>query len=245
MTNSKSSPSLDSARSVARALRGVADSERAKNYRWFFKTGKGQYGEGDVFIGVTVPQVRRIARGALHVPLCELDRLLQSKVHEDRLCALIILTHRYESANELERRAIFDFYLAHTDRINNWDLVDVSCHKIVGRHLEAKNRALLHRLARSPSLWERRIAIVSTAWFIGKSDLTDTFAIARILLYDPHDLIHKAVGWMLREAGKKDIEALRAFLTKHATTMPRTMLRYAIERMSAAERERWRVVKKV
>lgn len=221
---------------IQRALRKRGDPERAKNALWFFKTGKGDYGEGDTFIGVTMPLVREVARTFRALPRTQLRSLLKSPVHEDRMCALVILTEQFQRASEKERNAIYHFYLRSTAHINNWDLVDVSCHKIVGSYLVDKERSILRKLAQSPVLWERRIAIVSTLAFVARNDLDDTFSLAAMLLHDTYDLIHKAVGWALREAGKKDEKRLKDFLDTHAHTMPRTALRYAIERLPSKER---------
>lgn len=205
----------------------------------FFKTGKGQYGEGDIFIGVRVPVVRSIAKQFIDLSLTEIENLLESPIHEHRLVALIILTYQIKKADQATSEAIYRFYLKRTDRINNWDLVDVSCRDIVGRYLTDKDRRILYRLAGSSSIWERRIAIVSTWWFIRQGQLEDTFKLASILLQDKHDLIQKAVGWMLREAGKKDEQGLLLFLENNAHLMPRTMLRYSIERLDQTDKVRF------
>ena len=205
----------------------------------FFRTGPGQYGEGDVFIGVRVPEVRAVCRECRDAPLAAVLALLESRIHEERLLALLLLVHAFERGDDTTRRRIFDAYLAHTAFINNWDLVDLSAYAIVGGYLASRSRAPLARLARSHSLWERRIAIVSTFHFIRRGDLAETLRIADLLLNDPHDLIHKAVGWMLREAGKRDGAALRTFLDARHQRMPRTMLRYAIERFDEPERQRY------
>lgn len=217
-------------------LKRVATPARAEVSQRFFKTGKGEYGEGDVFIGVTVPACRVIAKKYADLSLADIKRLLASKIHEERLMALIILTEQYRK-NPSE--ALYRFYLAQTKHINNWDLVDTSAYRIVGEHLLHRSRAILDRLARSRNMWERRIAIVSTFRFMQQREVSDTFRIAKKLLQDPHDLMHKATCWMLREAGKKDLTALRHFLQMYAGRMPRTMLRYAIERMSPTERQKW------
>ncbi|MGZ8829021.1 MAG: DNA alkylation repair protein [Thermoanaerobaculia bacterium] len=222
-----------------RRLRELADPRRAKTSRWFFKTGPGHYGEGDRFLGLTVPQLRLIAREFRALPLAGLTRLLQSPWHEERLLALIIAMERYTRGDWQERDALFRFYLDNLEWVNNWDLVDVSAPAIVGTHLQDAKRSLLVRLARSKSLWERRVAIVATQHFIRNGDLADTFRIAKMLLRDEQDLIHKATGWMLREAGKKDRAALEKFLNEHAAKMPRTMLRYAIEKFPPALRRRF------
>jgi len=229
-----------SAREVRRQLAAVADAERAKGSARFFKTGAGQYGEGDVFIGVTVPQQRVIARANRALPLDELASLLKSRVHEERLTALLILVDQYERGDDDTQVACHDFYLAHLAWVNNWDLVDSSAAYLVGAHLVGRRRDLLYKLARSKSMWERRVAMVATLAFIQRGEHADAVAIAELLLDDQHDLIHKATGWMLREVGKRVGEApLRTFLRAHAATMPRTALRYAIERLPAAERKTW------
>jgi len=219
-------------RAVQKALRAKARSEKAVLLKSFFKTGPGQYGEGDLFIGVTMPEIRKIVRLHSGLSFSEIRKLLKSPVHEERLTALLMLVQRYQlAATEAEKRLLFNFYTAHLRWINNWDLVDSSAHHIVGAHLEKKERALLRRLARSGNLWERRVAIVATWHYIRKGDARETYRLALLLLNDPHDLLHKAVGWMLRETGKHcSAHALEAFLESHATRMPRTMLRYAIER---------------
>ena len=220
---------------LKRELAAAADPERARNLAWFFKTGKGQYGHGDRFIGLTVPAVRRIAHRYVHLPLTDVATLLASPIHEHRFAALEILVAQYERGNE---QGVFDFYLKHTKFVNNWDLVDTSAPYIVGQHLLKRPRKLLYRLAKSRNLWERRIAIVSTMMFIRAGELEDTFAIAKLLLPDDHDLIHKAVGWMLRETGKQSKLDLLRFLKANYAALPRTTLRYAIERFPAAERKR-------
>lgn len=214
-------------------LQKLSSPAKAKSSAWFFKTGKGQYGEGDVFIGVTVPEQRIVAKKYKDISLLEIEKLLKSSIHEHRLTGLLILAQKKLS------KEIYDFYLAHTDCVNNWDLVDSSASYIVGEWLVDKNRNILYELARSKNLWERRIAIISTGVFIKNNDFTDTFAIAELLLHDTHDLIHKAVGWMLREAGKRDQDAEEEFLRKHYKTMPRTMLRYAIEKFSEDKRHEY------
>lgn len=210
--------------------------EKAKVLSGFFKTGKGEYGEGDVFLGLTVPQSRKIAKKFLELPRADIQALLQSKIHEERLIALLILMEQYKQGGESKRKDIFTFYLKNTRYINNWDLVDVTCRDIVGAYLFTRDRKVLRKLARSRSLWERRIAIVSTWYFIARNQFEDTLAIAEILLGDRHDLIHKATGWMLREVGKRSEEAEERFLLKYAMQMPRTMLRYAIERFPEKKR---------
>lgn len=223
---------------LRKELAAGADAERARGSAWFFKTGKGQYGEGDKFIGLTVPAQRKIAGRYRTLALADIGKLLESKIHEHRFTALEILVMQYEAGDTGARQAIFDFYLKQTPRINNWDLVDTSAPYIMGEHLLSRPRKILYRLAKSGDLWERRIAIIATLMFIRAGELKDTFAIARLLLGDEHDLIHKAVGWALREAGKSSKPALLEFLRTNYSGMPRTSLRYAIERFPPAERSR-------
>jgi 3-methyladenine DNA glycosylase AlkD len=224
---------------MQRALEAAADPGRAAALARFFKTGPGQYGEGDRFLGLTVPQIRRMAPAFREVPLVEIDRLLASPWHEARLLALILLVAKYGRAGAPRRREIFDLYLRRTDRINNWDLVDASAPQIVGAHLMTRSRRTLHTLARSSSVWERRIAVVATLWFIRHGQYDDMLTLAGTLADDRHDLIHKASGWMLREIGKRDEAVLRSFLDRHAGFLPRTTLRYAIERFPPATRRRY------
>jgi len=220
---------------LKKELRASADPERARNSAWFFKTSEGQYGHGDRFIGLTVPKIRWIAHRYVDLPLSDIEKLLASPIHEYRFTALEILVAQYEREKS---KAIFDFYLKHTQFVNNWDLVDTSAPYIVGQHLLTRPRKILYRLAKSKNLWERRIAIVSTFAFLRAGETEDTFAIAKLLLQDDHDLIHKAVGWALREAGKQSTPALLRFLNEHRGEMPRTTLRYAIERFPEAQRKR-------
>lgn len=212
------------------ALKKFANKKKAVFHTRFFKTGKGQYGEGDVFIGVTVPQIRSVQKVFKDLPQKEVLPLLYSKIHEERLLGALILAERAKRADGKELSQIYSFYLKHAKRINNWDLVDLSAPSIVGRHLERKPRAILYRLVRSPNLWKRRIAIVGTFHFIRLKDFEDVYKLASLLLKDEEDLMHKATGWMLREAGKRDSKRLYAYLKKNHAKMPRTMLRYAIEK---------------
>jgi 3-methyladenine DNA glycosylase AlkD len=216
--------------SVRRDLRKLARRERAKSNKRFFKAGPGEYGAGDRFLGVTVPQLRTIAREYRDMPLKYVVTLLHSSWHEERLLALLILVGQYVRADMRTRQTIHRLYLRNTRSINNWDLVDSSAAQIVGAHLETGDRRLLRRLARSTSVWERRIAMIATYHYIRQRDFKDALAVAALLSRDDHDLIHKAVGWMLREIGKRDRDAEERFLRKHARAMPRTMLRYAIEK---------------
>jgi 3-methyladenine DNA glycosylase AlkD len=229
-------PSLTAVRN---ALRDAGSPKDAVFLQRFFKTGPGQYGEGDQFLGIRVPATRTLARRFADLPLPDVEKLLHDKFHEARLLALVLLVGRYERGDDAERQRVYRLYLANTDRINNWDLVDLSAPDIVGAHLETRSRAPLDKLATSKSLWERRIAIVATYWFIRLRQFDDTFRIATALLDDKHDLIHKAVGWMLREVGKRDESALERFLDRHAKTMPRTALRYSIERMTPERRRHY------
>ena len=217
-------------------LEKLSDPEHAMKLQGFFKTGKGQYGEGDIFIGVRVPDQRRIAKKYRNISLTDVLELLRSEIHEHRLTALFILTEQFNKGDEETRQRIVDLYLSNTAYVNNWDLVDSSAHKILGAWLVDKPRGVLYDLARSESLWERRISIISTFAFIHRGDLGDALALAEALVDDGHDLIHKASGWVLREIGKKDQSVLEAFLLEHSETMPRTMLRYAIERLPEERR---------
>jgi 3-methyladenine DNA glycosylase AlkD len=216
---------------VKKDLAALADKERAANLAWFFKTGKGEYGEGDRFLGIAVPAQRKIAARHRSLPLSGISQLLQSRFHEHRFVALVILCARFKYATPAEKDDIFHFYLSHTQRINNWDLVDTSAPYIVGEYLKTHSRELLDGLARAPNLWERRIAMVSTLTLIKNGETEDAFRIAELLLRDKHDLIHKAIGWALREAGVISRSALLQFLQKHYTQIPRTALRYAIEHL--------------
>ena len=266
------------AENVQKELRVFASAERKKAVEWFFKTGKGQYGEGDIFLGVSSPDMRRVSRKYRDLPFAELQTLIASPIHEERSCALSILVQRYEKGGERQaqhkdplpkaspsaaasnyasdegkradravpadpgqRRAIMDFYLRNRQYVNNWDLVDCSAHKILGRaiHEGLQEVVILDRLAVSDILWERRIAIIATMYFIHKGQLDHTFRLAERLLADREDLMHKAVGWMLREAWKKDPAAVEAFLINHYPQIPRTALRYAIEKMEETKRQRF------
>jgi 3-methyladenine DNA glycosylase AlkD len=218
-------------------LRQYADKKQAALQQRFFKTGPGDYGEGDIFIGVMVPQTRSVVRACKNAPVSAIKELLKSPVHEERLLSLMLLVEQYAKGDEQARAIIFAAYLKHTRFINNWDLVDLSAPHIVGCHLAERDRSILHKLARSKSLWERRVSVLATFWFIKTGDFRDALSIAEMLLNDRHDLIHKAVGWMLREIGKKDIASEEAFLQTRYKNMPRTMLRYAIERFPEKKRQ--------
>ncbi|MBU0466233.1 MAG: DNA alkylation repair protein [Nanoarchaeota archaeon] len=217
-------------------LRKLSDPQKAKLLQGFFKTGKGQYGEGDIFLGVKVPESRAVAKKYHDLSFEDIKTLLQSKIHEERLTALLLLVHLYQKNPD---KKFVDFYLSNTKHINNWDLVDLTAHKIVGHYLENKPRDILYKLARSKILWERRISIISTFHFIRDRDFKDALALADILLNDEHDLMHKAVGWVLREIGKKDLKVEEGFLRKHYKKMPRTMLRYSIEKFPEDVRKKY------
>jgi 3-methyladenine DNA glycosylase AlkD len=227
------------ARKLRARLHERADTRRAAVLQSFFKTGAGQYAEGDVFIGVTVPEVRAICRQSGPVAIADAFELLRSRIHEERLLALLLLVDAFRRGTPATQRAIYEGYLASTAFINNWDLVDLSAAQIVGGWLQDRSHAPLKRLARSLSLWERRIAIIATFHGIRRGEFDETFKIADILLTDTHDLIHKAVGWMLREVGNRDAAAERRFLKDRYRRMPRTMLRYAIEKFPERERRRY------
>lgn len=224
---------------ILRQLESFGSPERARASLRFFKCGKGEYGEDDRFLGVTVPEQRTIVKEHRDLPFPEIEKLLRSPCHEARLTGLLILTYQFEKTDEKKQKEIFDFYLAHLSAVNNWDLVDVTAPSIVGGYLAEKEseRKILYRFAKSKNLWERRIAVVSTFAFIRRGDFADTLSIAEILLGDTHDLIRKATGWMLREVGKRDELVLKRFLDAYADAMPRTMLRYAIERFPERERK--------
>jgi 3-methyladenine DNA glycosylase AlkD len=223
---------------VKQALKQLADKDKAVLLARFFKTGQGQYGAGDKFLGVVVPAQRQVVKQFIDLPLSELDKLLKSPYHEHRLTALLILVEQFQRAEKIARQKIVKFYLARTKFINNWDLVDLSAPKILGEWLVAQpDNQLLNRLAKSQNLWERRIAVLATLAFIKRGYLKPAVKMAEKFLTDKHDLLHKAVGWMLREVGKRDQAVLIDFLNKHAVRMPRTMLRYSIEKLPAAKRK--------
>ena len=221
----------------------LKNPEKAKNLQRFFKTGKGEYGEGDIFLGIVVPEQRKIAKMFSDLELNDLQELLDSKIHEHRLISLFILVDKYKRADEQEKKEIFDFYLKNTEKgnINNWDLIDLSAPNIVGDFLlnKEKERKILSDFAKSENLWKKRVAILATFRFIKYKDLDDSLKLSEILLNNKHDLIHKAVGWMLREIGKRDENVLKEFLIKNHKKMPRTMLRYSIEKFPEDERKEW------
>ena len=218
-----------------------ADKDKARVSASFFKTGRGEYGEGAIFLGVSMPDCRRIAKSAIErLSLDDVLVLLESNIHTERLVGVLILVEKYDRGDEEEKGRMFDFYLKNAKRVNNWDLVDLSAWKIVGRWLvDKEDRSVLDRLALSENLWEMPIAIVSCFAFIRKGELEDALRISKVLLGDSEDLIHKAVGWMLREVGKKDVEVLSEFLMENYDELPRTSLRYAIEKFGEEERKEW------
>jgi len=215
----------------------LKNPDKAKILSRFFKTGKGQYGEGDIFLGITVPVQRKVVGKYINLTLKETQRLIESKIHEHRLVAILILVEKYKKAGPGKKKEIVDFYLKNTKNINNWDLVDLSAEKILGEFLLDKNKNLLYRLSKSENLWERRIAILATFQFIKNKNFTDALKIYKLALKDKHDLIQKAVGWMLREIGKRNPEAETEFLNKHYKNMARTTLRYAIERLDEKKKK--------
>lgn len=225
---------------ILKELKNLADPAVAEHSQRFFKTGPGEYGEGDVFLGIRVPVLRQVAKQYGDLKLSDIQKLLRSPYHEVRSTVVIILVNQYaKAADDVQREKVYQFYIKNFKCINNWDLVDVSSHKIVGRHLYNRDRRILYKWAQSEHLWTRRIAIISTMWFISKNDYSDSLKLSKILLNDEHDLIHKAVGWVLREVGKKDRGLLEKFLKKYHTKMPRTMLRYAIEKLPETRRQQY------
>ena len=223
---------------IKKELKSLASKKDAQILQRFFKTGKGEYGEGDIFLGIRVPVQRQVVKKYWQMDLREVEVLLKSKIHEYRLVALLILVKKFEQGNEKTKKKIFNLYLKNTKYINNWDLVDLSAPNIVGTYLLDKDRDILYKLAESQSLWERRISILATYTFIKQGEYQDTLKISEVLLKDKHDLIHKAVGWMLRELGKRIDQTIEEkFLKKYYKSMPRTMLRYAIEKFTDSKRK--------
>ena len=225
------------AKQIQKKLRKIRDKERAEISQRFFKTGPGEYAEGDLFLGIRVPELRKLAKAYEPISLTEATKLLRSAIHEERLLALFILIRCYAKGSETEQKKIYRLYLKNIQYVNNWDLVDASAEHIVGDFLKDKPKEILYKLAKSKCLWERRIAIVSTFHCIKRGEFSETLKISGMLLADKEDLIHKAVGWMLREVGKRDLETEETFLRKHYKIMPRTMLRYAIERFPESKRQ--------
>ena len=221
-------------------IRALANKEIAQHSLRFFKTDKGEYGHGDLFLGVRAPKIRLIAKKHIDISITDMKTLIQSKYHEERFLGLIILVNKYaKTKDKKNRNQLYKIYVSSFKYINNWNLVDVTCPHVTGKHLIDKDRTILYKWAKSEDLWTKRIAMVSTFSFIRKNDLEDTFKIAEILLHDEHDLIHKAVGWMLREAGKRDLKREETFLKKYYKTIPRTMLRYSIEKFPETKRQKY------
>ena len=228
---------MQSLKAIQTRLCDLSNPETAIALQRYFKTAPGQYGAGDVFLGIKVPVLRAQIKTFRGVSLTTLVDLLNSRYHEERLFSLYLLTDFYQRGNEVEKQQAYDLYLAHTARINNWDLVDTSAPKIIGNFIFNKPRQILYQLAASNSIWERRIAVLATFYFIAQKDFSDSLNLAEILLHDSHDLMQKALGWMLREIGKRDLAAEEKFLKIHYRVMPRTMLRYAIERFPEPQRQ--------
>jgi len=222
---------------LKKELKSLINPKQIKISQRFFKTGPGEYGEGDIFLGIKVPLQREVANKYIHLSFDNIENLLKSKIHEYRLIGLLILISKYKRAKEKEKKKIFNFYLKNYQGINNWDLVDISAPYIVGDYLLNKNKDILYKLARSKNLWKKRIAILSTFTFIKNNKFNDVLKISKLLLNDNHDLIHKAVGWMLRELGKRNLKIEEEFLKKYIKKMPRTMLRYAIEKFEEKKRK--------
>lgn len=222
---------------IRASLREHADEAQAKNLQWFFKTGPGEYGEGDKFLGLKVPVIRKIANANTDLTFTDLQKLLNSKYHEERLAALLILVKKFPKSSEEDKEKIYRFYLDNLPNINNWDLIDLSAPHITGEYLLTRDKKILFKLAGSGNLWKKRVAVLTTFRFIKEMKFETSLKICLILLHDEHDLIHKAVGWMLREIGKRDIVIEEKFLKTHYKTMPRTMLRYAIEKFPERKRQ--------
>lgn len=227
-------------RTILKDLERLSSKEYVVTLQKFFKTGKGEYGQGDVFVGIKVPDLRRICKKYYKdISFEELDFFAQNEIHEYRLFAFLTLTYKFKKATEAERKEIYEYYLKNLEFVNNWDIVDLTAHEIVGQYLVDKDRKDIYNLVDSNYLWKQRIAVISTYAFIKNGDFKEILSFAKKLLTHQHDLIHKAVGWMLRNMGKKDIKELKSFLDKYATKMPRTMLRYAIERLEEKDRKRY------
>jgi 3-methyladenine DNA glycosylase AlkD len=227
------------ARDVQKRLKKLGNPEHAAISQKFFKTGQGQYGQGDIFIGIRVPVLRKLVKEFKDLPAREVEILLRSPIHEERLLAILLFVHIFSKGDESTKKGIYNLYLKSTEFINNWDLVDASAEHIVGAYLMDKNKRPLYRLAKSKNLWERRIAIMATFYFVRRHEFSETLKISNMLIADRHDLIHKATGWMLREIGKRDLKTEETFLKKHYKKMPRTMLRYAIEKFPENKRQRY------
>jgi 3-methyladenine DNA glycosylase AlkD len=227
------------AKEISKRLKKLENKQQAAISRKFFKTGPGEYGEGDIFIGIRVPVLRKLVKDYFELPIKEIQSLLKSPVHEERLLALLLMVRKASGRSDDIKKSIYELYLKNTRFVNNWDLVDASAEHVVGAYLKDKNKSVLYRLAESEDLWERRIAIMSTFHYVKHHDFLETLRISKILLFDRHDLIHKATGWMLREIGKRDLQTEENFLKTHYKKMPRTMLRYAIEKFPESKRQRY------
>ncbi len=224
---------------LKKVLKSKTNRQKAVLLQRYFKTGKGEYGEGDIFIGITVPEQRKTAKQFSYLSFDSIKQLLYSEIHEERLLSLLILVNRFQKADKKEEKHIYDFLIKHRKQINNWDLVDLTAPKTIGEYLLDKDKSILFKLASSKNVWDRRIAVMSTFPFIKKGEFQTTLKLSEILLYDEHDLIQKAVGWMLREIGKVDLKAEEAFLKYYYKKMPRTMLRYAIEKFPEIKRKKY------
>lgn len=223
---------------IRKDLERLSDKEYAARLQKYFKAGKGEYGQGDKFLGIRVPDLRRLAKNTKNISISQAAELMKSSFHEERLFSLFVLVELFRKADDRDKKKIYTLYMGNTKFINNWDLVDASA-RIVGAYLFARDKKPIYALAKSKNLWERRISIMSTSYFIMHDEFADTLKIAEMLLNDKEDLIHKAVGWLLREIGKKDTDLEESFLRKHYANMPRTMLRYAIEKFPDAKRKRY------
>jgi len=222
---------------LEKVFKQLGNKEVANHSQRFFKTGKGEYGEGDIFLGIRVPVVRKLVKEYLALPLEEIPNILQSQYHEMRLFAVILMTEKYKKADEKTKKAIYQLYISNLDFVNNWDIVDASAHKIVGPYLMNKDRKPLYKLAKSNNIWRRRVSVISTFHFIDNGQFDDALNISLLLINDTHDLIHKATGWVLREVGKKNNKVEEEFLISNYKNMPRTMLRYAIEKFPEKKRK--------
>ena len=237
---------MDEIKSLRNEIKKSANPQKVKILQKFFKTGNGQYGEGDIFIGLMVPESRKISKKYLNLTFKEISILLSSKIHEERLICLLILVDKFKKATQNEQEKFFRFYIKHAKKVNNWDLVDLSAPNILGTYLlGTPNRQILYKLARSDNIWKKRISIIATLTFIRNAQFDDTLRLAEILIFDNNDLIHKAVGWMLREVGKRDEILLEQFLEKYCKVMPRTTLRYAIEKFSKQKRKNFLEMKNI
>ena len=227
---------MDKLSCLKKELESAKNPKKAKLLQKFFKTAPGEYGHGDIFLGIMVPIQRKICQNYTNINLSDIQKLLNSKVHEHRFCALVLLVKKYQRSGEKEKKEIFNFYIKNSKKINNWDLVDTSTPQIIGDFLITRDRKILYKLAKSKNIWQRRIAVLATVAFIRKNDFKEILKISKILLQDKHDLIHKAAGWMLREVGKRNKTVLINFLEKHSAKMPRVMLRYAIEKFKNSQK---------